>query len=379
MKIVKILNSIGIAAILLSVWGCNAEVNEEQPEGISTSSTDNLPLVVATTSILCNLTEQVAQDTVDLKCLLKPEIDPHVYQPTPEDRQAIESADLVLYGGYDFDSSLVKLIDATTNSNPKIAVHELAVADPLLGEKHDHGHHGDKEEHHSDGGHDNHSEKENHSDHDHDHDHDHDDHDHDKKDHDHDKENHSEEKVPDPHVWHNPENGSKMVAVIAEGLTQVQPDLEEEYQARTQTIQSELGEIDQWIQQQITTIPANQKKIITTHDAFGYYIEAYNFDFDSVLSSFSTEESPSAGTVASLVKEIRESQVPTIFAEASVNSQVLETVAREANVQLSPRELYTDSLGAEGTPGDSYQKMLIANTKTIVEGLGGQYTALNFN
>ncbi len=345
MTTVKILKSVGIVAILLSIWGCNASVKGDKQEETPTSSTDNLPLVVATTSILCDLTQQIAQDTVNLKCLLQPEIDPHVYQETPEDRQAIESADLVLYGGYDFDSSLIKLINATTNNNPKIAVHEQAVTDPILGEEHDHGHDDHSGEKHSE------------------------------KDHDH--EEHSEEKVPDPHVWHNPQNGIKMVAVIAEGLTQIQPDLREKYQSQTQTVQTELGQIDEWIKQQINTIPADKKKLVTTHDALGYYVQAYNIEFQGALSGFSTDESPSAGTVANLVKEIKESQVPTIFAETSVNPKLIETVAREANVQLSSRELYADNLGGKGTEGDTYQKMLIANTRTIVEGLGGQYTAFN--
>ena len=374
----KILKSVGMMVLLLSIWGCNTQVKKDNSEETPTSSTDNLPLVVATTSILCDLTQQVAQDTVNLKCLLEPEVDPHVYQATPEDRQAIESADLVLYGGYNLDSSLVKLIDATTNSNPKIAVHEVAVKDPLLGEEHDHGHGDHSEEKHSEKDHDDHDHKD-HDDHDHDDHKDHDDHDHggEKKHSEKDHDDHAEEKVPDPHVWHNPQNGGKMVAVIAEGLTQIQPDLKEQYNTQSQTIQAELEQIDQWIKQQVATIPANKKKLVTTHDALGYYLEAYNFEFDSVLSGFGTEESPSAGMVADLVKEIKESQVPTIFAEISVNSQILETVAREANVQLSPKSLYTDSLGGKGTEGDSYQKMLIANTITIVKGLGGEYTAFS--
>lgn len=330
----KILKSIGIATIVLSIWGCSNDVKKEQEE---TASTENLPLVVATTSILCDLTQQVAQDTVNLKCLVAPGVDPHVYQATPEDRQAIESADLVLYGGYNFDSSLIKLIKATTQDNLKIAVHEEAVTNPILAEEHDHGH--------------------SHDDHDHDH--------------------NSEEKVPDPHVWHNPENGAKMVAVIAEGLTQVQPKLAEKYSIQSQGIQEELGQIDEWIRQQIATIPPNQRKLVTTHDALGYYVEGYNLEFRGALSGISTDESPSAGNVANLVKEIKETQVPTIFAETSVNPQLIETVAREANVKLSPQELYADSLGEKGTEGDSYQKMLIANTRAIVEGLGGQYTPFN--
>jgi manganese/iron transport system substrate-binding protein len=168
-----------------------------------------------------------------------------------------------------------------------------------------------------------------------------------------------------------------MVAVIAEGLTQIQPDFAEKYNAQTQTIQAELEQIDQWIQQQISTIPPNQRKLVMSHNALGYYVQHYNLEFQGALSGISTDESPSAGMVADLVKEIKQTQVPTIFPETSVNPQLIETVAREANVQLSPRELYTDSLGSEGSEGDSYQKMLIANTITIVEGLGGQYAAFN--
>lgn len=326
------LRKLSILTIFIGLWGCTPSAKVEKT---AETSTENLPLVVATTSVLCDLTEQVAQDTVDLKCLVGPGIDPHVYQPTPEDRQSIENADLVFYGGYNFDPSLIKLIKATSNSNPKIAVHEQAVTNPIMAREH---HHGEE---------------------------------------DHDHEHSSEEKVPDPHVWHNPQNGVAMVGVIAEGLTQLQPNLGEKYQTRSNDIKTELGKIDQWIGVQIATIPPEKRKLVTTHDALGYYVATYGIDFQGALSGLSTEESPSAGTVGNLVKDIKKTQVPTIFAESSVNPKLIETVAKEANVQVSPQELYADGLGEKGTEGESYQKMLISNTKAIVEGLGGQYTAFN--
>jgi manganese/iron transport system substrate-binding protein len=332
------LRKLGILTILIGLWGCNPA--PKTTEETSTSS-ENLPLVVATTSVLCDLTEQVAQDTVELKCLVGPGIDPHVYQPTPEDRQSIENADLVLYGGYNFDPNLIKLIKATTNSNPKIAIHEQAVPNPLMASEH---HHGEED----------HNQKE-----------------------DHDHEHGSEEKVPDPHVWHDPQNGVAMIEAITQGLTQLQPNLAEKYQTRSNDIKTELGKIDQWIGVQIATIPPEKRKLVTTHDALGYYVTAYDIDFQGALSGLSTEESPSAGTVGNLVKEIKTTQVPTIFAESSVNPKLIETVAKEANVQVSPQELYADGLGEKGTEGESYQKMLISNTKAIVEGLGGQYTPFN--
>lgn len=328
------LKRLSILTVLIGLWGCTTSPTVEKTTETSTS-TQNLPLVVATTSVLCDLTEQVAQDTVDLKCLAGPGIDPHVYQPTPEDRQAIENADLVFYGGYNFDPGLIKLIKATSNSNPKIAVHEQAVPNPIMASEH---HHGEE-----------------------DHDHDHG----------------SEEKVPDPHVWHNPKNGVAMIEVITQGLTQLQPDLAEKYQTRSNEIKTELGKIDQWIGVQVATIPSEKRKLVTTHDALRYYVTAYGIDFQGALSGLSTEESPSAGTVGNLVKEIKATQVPTIFAENSVNPKLIETVAKEANVQVSNQELYADGLGEKGTEGESYQKMLISNTRAIVKGLGGQYTEFN--
>lgn len=336
------LKKLGILSIFIGLWGCTTSPKVETTTETSTS-TENLPLVVATTSVLCDLTKQVAEDTVDLKCLVAPGIDPHVYQPTPEDRQAIENADLVFYGGYNFDPGLIKLIKATSNSNPKIAVHEQAVPNPIMASEHDHNH---EEEHHEG-----------------------------EKDHkDHEGEAHSEEqKVPDPHVWHNPQNGIAIVGVITEGLTQIQPNLAEKYQTRSNEIKTELGKIDQWIGVQVATIPPEKRKLVTTHDALGYYVTTYGIDFKGALSGLSTEESPSAGMVGNLVKEIKEAQVPTIFAENSVNPKLIETVAREANVQVSSRELFADGLGEKNTDGDTYQKMLIANTHTIIEGLGGEY------
>ena len=138
------------------------------------------PQVVATYSVLCDLTEQIAESTVDVDCLIGAGEDPHVYSATPADRRAIEDADLVLYGGYNFEPAIIQMIEATETDAPKVAVSEVAVPEPLEGGHHDHGHedhdeHGDED--HDDHGHEDHDE---HGDEDHDEhgDEDHDDHDH---------------------------------------------------------------------------------------------------------------------------------------------------------------------------------------------------------
>ena len=129
--------------------------------------------------------------------------------------------------------------------------------------------------------------------------------------------------------------------------------------------------------EQIQTIPENQRKLVTTHDAFQYYTTAYGLEMAGTLIGISTEEQPSAQTVKNLANSIRQMQIPAIFAETTINPQLIKTVAEEAGVKLAPQELYSDSLGAPGSDGDSYVKMLEANTKSIVESLEGEFEPLD--
>ena len=146
------------------------------------------------------------------------------------------------------------------------------------------------------------------------------------------------------------------------------------YKQKSQVLEQELTEIDSWIKSQIATIPAKERKIVTTHDTMKYYATAYDIPVEGALQGLSTLEKPTAARVKELVDSIKSSGVPTIFPEVVVNPKLLETVAKEAKVKISQSSLYSDSLGEPGSAGDRYQKMLIANTRTIVEGLGGKYT-----
>ena len=350
---VSAITALTIAIGLISCGGTpevNSNSGTEENSAVNTSNTTTgeRPLVVATTSVLCDMTKQVAAQTVDLKCLVDAGADPHTYQPKPEDRKAIERANLILYGGYDFEPGIIKLVQASSNTAPKVAIHEVAVPKPILGEKHDHGHEGHKEEKHDD----------------HDH-HDHHDHKGEKK--------HSEEKAPDPHVWHSPENGVQMVEAIRTNLAKVAPDNAELYATNAEKVTGEIKQIDSWIKQNVATIPENQRKLVTTHDALSYYTQAYNINYEGAIEGLSTEAEPTAARIGKLSKEIKQEKVPTIFAESTGSSKLIDKVAKEANVKVSPQKLYADGLGEAGSNADTYQTMLIANTKAIVEGLGGEY------
>ena len=312
------LEIIGVA-IIFGLMGCNSAPVD--PISIPTNTNKNQPQVVATTDILCDLTQKIAQNTIDLTCLINPGTDPHLYQPKPEDRQAIENAKLILYAGYDFEPGLIKLIQATKNPASKIAVNEVAVPNP--------------EPFQEDG-----------------------------------------KTIPDPHVWHDAKNGIRIVETIRSNLEKLAPSNAVLYNSNAEKITSELRQVDTWIKTQVATIPPTQRKLVTTHDALGYYVKAYGLSFEGALGGLSTEEKPTAARVKTLVKDIKNVGVPTIFAETTTNPRLIEAVAKEANVKVSDRELFADSLGALGTEGDNYQGVLIANTRTLVEGLGGKYTPL---
>jgi manganese/iron transport system substrate-binding protein len=305
--------------------GCTTPTSNQPPEATSptasetpAANTDSSPKVVVTNTILCDLTKQIAASTVDVVCLLTPGSDPHVYKLTPEARQSIEDAKLVLYGGYDFEPELIKAITATSNPAPKVAVYEVAVPQPQKFEE--------------DG-----------------------------------------KSTTDPHVWHNAQNGIKIAETIATNLEKLVPAQSVTYKQNAQKLTSEIGQLDTWVKSGINSIPAVKKVLFTTHDALGYYSKAYGIPVDA-LEGLSTDEKPNAARAKELVGKIKKAQVPTIFAELTLNPKLINAIAQEAKVKVAPQEIYADGLSEASNPGGTYQKMLVSNTKAIVEGLGGKYT-----
>lgn len=326
-----------VLALALGLAGCSSKPETMNSSSNTTTGASSTPVdsekpkVVATSSVLCDVTEKIAQDTVDLTCLIPAGTDPHVYAPKPSDRKAIEQANLILYNGYGFEADFIKLIQSTKNSAPKVAVGEIAVPKPLNGEEHKHESRGKAEA----------------------------------------DQEHGEF---DPHVWHDAKNGVRMVEVVLDNLKKISPNNGAKYINNSEKITRELAQLDSWIKSEISTIPAKQRKLVTTHDAMGYYAAAYGIPIEGALQGISTDEKPTAGRVKELVDEIKKASVPTIFAEATINPKLIETVSREAQVNVSNQRLFADGLGEKGTPADTYEKMLIANTQAIVKGLGGKYT-----
>lgn len=302
--------------MLCSLWigSCQPNATTQNP----TVNRDGKPDVVTTSTIITDWTQQIAGGKVTVVGILKPGDDPHVYEPVPADSRLLEEAKLILYNGYNLEPTIIKLISATGISARRVAVGEvitpLQLSDRRRGV------------------------------------------------------------VPDPHVWGSAKNAIVMVKLIRDELIQLSPKDKATFSRNAEAFIRELERLHRWIPQQIQTIPTRQRQLVTTHDAFQYYANAYGLKVVGTLIGISTEEQPSAQTVQQLAESIRQLGVPTIFAETTINPRLITTVAEAAQVKLATPPLYSDSLGAPGSPGDTYITMMVVNTSTIVKNLGGQFT-----
>ncbi len=245
-----------VAGVLLGVWMSGCTPSESDGTG---ANGEGKPQVVATSTIIADLTGEIAGEEVELKGILKPGTDPHVYEPVPADNKALESADLILYNGYNLEPALIKLMNASGVKARKLAVGEVGKSLEM-----------DKGE---------------------------------------------GEIVPDPHVWGDVENAIAMVNAIRDGLIELSPEDKEVFTQKAKQLTDELTQLDSWITKQIATIPPQQRQLVTTHDAFQYYAGAYGIPIAGTLIGISTEEQPSAQTVQKLVESVKQIGVPAIFAQ----------------------------------------------------------------
>jgi ABC-type Zn uptake system ZnuABC Zn-binding protein ZnuA len=175
----------------------------------------------------------------------------------------------------------------------------------------------------------------------------------------------------EPHWWQDPEAAIAAIPLIRAALTRVDPAGRSAFDANAARYLGRLRALDRGIASCVATIPAAQRKLVTTHDALGAYARRYGLQvIATVIPSRSTRGQASAGETADLVKLIRRERVPALFAESSVRADVEQAIADEAGAKVSP-PLYADSLGPEGSKGATYLSSMEANTRTIVGALGG--------
>ncbi len=280
--------------------------------------------VIATTGILADLVRQVGGQRVDAHSVLPANADPHDFEPTPQDVAAIGEADLLVEHGLGLDSWAGQLIAASPGT-------PLITASDGVELRHAHAH---ADEDHEDDGH-----------------------------------GHDHEGEDDPHWWFDPTRAATAVQTITAGLTAADPAGEATYRARADAYAAFLLEMDAAIAAAIATIPPERRRIVTNHDALGYYADRYGLEVvGTVIPGLATTAEPSAAEVAALLDAIAASGVPAIFAETTTSPRLAESLAAEAGIVVID-DLYTDTLGEPGSGADTYAGLLRTDTAIVVEAL----------
>jgi zinc/manganese transport system substrate-binding protein len=314
----QVLTAIWLTLLLLPV-GCSTNRDAAGPRSGKLK-------VVATFSVLGDLVHNVAGDQVDLVTLVGPDGDAHTFEPAPTDGVALAKADVLFENGAGLEPWLDGLYKSSQSKARRVVVSKglkLIEADE---EEHKHDQKAPKKD---SGGH--------------------------------------KHEDLDPHVWHDVRNVMHIVEAIRDQLAELDPPNAEKYKANAASYMQQLKDLDGWVVQTVATLPEGERKLVTSHDTFGYFSRRYGFQvLGSGLESVSTEASdPSAADFAKLCDSIKAAKVPAIFAENVQNPKLMQRLATEAGVRLGP-PLFTDALGKTGSEGDTYAKMMRYNVTTIV-------------
>ncbi|WP_439815472.1 metal ABC transporter solute-binding protein, Zn/Mn family [Zavarzinia sp. CC-PAN008] len=314
-----------------------------------TALADAQPLrVVASFSVLADMARQVGGEQVEVRSLVGPDGDPHVYQPTPADVQALAGADVVIRGGLGIDRWLDRLVAAADYKGPIVDA-SAGVPVRLQGP-------GDADhEHHHD-----------HGDHGHDHDHEHAG----------DEHAAHEDDAPatdangravDPHAWTSAANGAIYAANILKGLVAADPSHAQALTAKGEAYVAELKALDDWARAELAAIPAERRRVISSHAAFGYLGDAYGITFHAPVG-LSTDAEPSAAEIAALIQQIRTENIRAIFIENATDPRLVQQLARETNAVVGGA-LYAESLSASDGPAATYVAMIRHNIETLKAGM----------
>jgi zinc/manganese transport system substrate-binding protein len=290
---------VAIATLLAFLAGCTSR-------GGSSNGID----VVATTTQAADLARSVGGGRVHVKAILRPNADPHEYEPRPSDALALRNADLVIRSGGDVDDWLGGLL-RNAGRKPR----ELTLLD-VVRRQQEHG-------------------------------------------------------SVDPHWWQDPRNGIRAVGAIQRALARVDPAGAKAYRLNGRRYVARLARLDHQIALCIGRIPPGQRKLVTTHDALGYYARRYGITVvGALIPSLSTQAAPSARQTQALVGQIRREHVKAIYPESSINPKLERAVARETGARVGGA-LWADTLGPKGSSGRTYISSLVANTASLVSGLTG--------
>lgn len=276
--------------------------------GTSGSPSPDTVTVVTTTTVFADMVAKVGGNRVTVHALVPRGADVHTFDPAPADAQAISNAKLIVMNGLGLDDWLTGVIrDANTTDTPLLKLAESVPATDLITSAA------------AEGG------------------------------------------ASNPHLWMDVKYGRAYAAQIASALSQIDPSGKATYDANLAAYDAQLASLDTWIRDQIGSIPADNRRIVSFHDAFPYYARAYGLDIVGVVVPAPGQD-PSAGEIAALIRAIRDSHVKAVLAEAQFDDRLVQTIAAETGAAVVS-DLFDDSLG--DPPIDSYEGVMRYDTDQL--------------
>jgi zinc/manganese transport system substrate-binding protein len=270
--------------------------------------------VIASFSILADMTRQVGGSLVSVEALVGPDGDVHVYEPRPRDLREVMSAQMLVRNGLGLEGWMDRLTDAAgfkgrvVVAAEKVTPHTMKEAGGAI--------------------------------------------------------------ATDPHAWQDPRNAVLYVGAIADGLAAADPVNGPAFRDSAAGYAERIRAVDSWIAEQFGVIPAERRRVITTHDAFGYYGARYGIEF-LAAEGISTEDEPSAKAMATLVQQVKREKVPAVFIENMTSPRLARMLAQETGAKLGGT-VYSDALSAPDGPAATYLDMLRYNTKMFVAAMTGR-------
>lgn len=268
---------------------------------------------VATISIIADLVRTVGGDRVTVATLVGPAGDAHVYSPTPGDAKTLASAAIVFANGLGLEGWMTRLVKASGTSALLVVVSDGVKLRKMPDE------------------------------------------------------DRPGRLAVDPHAWQSVANAKIYVANIRDGLSAVDPAGKAAYGANAAAYLGKLDELEKEITAAIADIPGGRRKAITTHDAFGYFGDAYGVSFIAP-EGVATEAEPSAKDVAAIIAQIRREKIPAVFLENITDPRLMQTIARETGAKIGGT-LYSDALSAPGGPAGTYIAMMRHNLRALTAAL----------
>ena len=332
-----------LASAALALSGCSAGTTASADGGAADLR------IVATTTQVADFTRNVIDDAsgVDLTQLIQPNQSAHSYDPSAADLTALGAADVLVINGVGLEEWLDDAIAAsgfdgvTIDADEGITISEVGAGDE---------HAGDEADARADDAEDEHAADDEHA-----------------------------HEGGDPHIWTNVQNAETIVGTITDGLVAADEGNAAIFESNATAYTAQLSTLDDWIRTNVETVPESDRLLVSNHDALGYFTAAYHIDYvGSVIPSFDDNAEPSAAEIDTLVAAITATGVTAVFSEASLSPKTADAIATEAGVTVYSGDdaLYVDSLGPEGSAGDTYIKAQLHNATLVLESWGVTPSAL---